>query len=469
MSGTVPNDLTIGQLSQLIQSRKLSAVEVTTSCLARIEGAQKATNAFVVFDDAKAVTAASKLDERAAKGDIAGPLHGIPIAVKDNYWTAEYPTTAGSAIYPDNPPNQDATVVARLRAAGAIVIGKTNMHEWAYGATNEVSAYGPTRNPWSVNHITGGSSGGSGAALAARMVPGALGSDTGGSVRIPAAACGVCGLKPTYGRVSKYGVLPLSWSLDVAGPMARSAEDLGILFRVMAGEDPKDRATLLPRTPSTGASFVSDKPRVGILRSGELNCDPEILGAVEAALGLLSDSGVEIEEIEFPDLAAGFGVWKVILHAEAASYHAKFLEDEPEKYSDNVRMQIEAGRCIPAANYMKAQQFRSRFNEACARLFERFDFIASPALPVVAPEIGQQEIDVGGVRITSQDAMTSIAWIANITGFPAISLPCGQGPHNLPIGLMLMGPGFGEELLLGIAQRYQELSDWHRLSPAMVQ
>ena len=253
MSERMLNMLGVHELCVLMRRRGVTSVDLVEACLNQIERVQAATNAFVVFDKERALEQARALDDQAMNGLFAGRLHGIPIGVKDNFWTNDFPTTACSKVHQGKPVGMDATAVARLRAAGAIIVGKTNMHEWAYGATNHVSANGPTRNPWNTDHITGGSSGGSGAALAAQMVPAALGSDTGGSVRIPAAACGVCGLKPTYGRISRYGVLPLSWSLDVAGPMARSARDLRILFEVLAGEDSKDPATL-----SSSCSGVPD-------------------------------------------------------------------------------------------------------------------------------------------------------------------------------------------------------------------
>ena len=230
MNHTALTDLTITEIAPLIRHRKVSSTELVTACLDRIEAHNDKVNAVVAFDRQKALHAATKADYALERGGWLSPLHGVPLAIKDNYWTVDYPTTACSRVHDDPNQGQDATAVARLRAAGAVIIGKTNMHEWAHGATNEFSAFGPTKNPWNREHITGGSSGGSGAALAARLVPGALGSDTGGSVRIPSGACGVCGLKPSYGRVSRYGILPLSWTLDVSGPMARSARDLALLF-----------------------------------------------------------------------------------------------------------------------------------------------------------------------------------------------------------------------------------------------
>ena len=458
------NELDVVELRKLIYQRKISASELVRSCLNQIEAAQSSTNAFVTFNAEWALEQAQAFDTQAANGQFAGPLHGIPVAVKDNYWTADFPTTACSQVHQGKPNGMDATVVAKLRGAGAIIIGKTNMHEWAYGATNEVSSCGPTRNPWNNDHITGGSSGGSGAALAARMVPAALGSDTGGSVRIPAAGCGVCGLKTTFGRVSRAGILPLSWSLDTSGPMARSAQDLGLLFRIISGEDPKDPATY-GTSNNNHMEQLGERVRIAVLRTDEILCDNSVAAANEEALRLLADDGAIINDVEITDLKTGFGAWKIILHSEAATYHAQFLSDCAEKYSDNVRVQIEAGRCLSAPSYLKAQQFRALFNQRLSELFEHYDMIAMPTLPVTAPRIGQSEVNINGSSITSQDAMTSIAWIANYSGLPAISIPCGLDSKGLPIGFMLVGPAYGENNIITIADRFQKITQWHRLKP----
>ncbi len=458
-------ELTIAELSRKIHHGEFSVTELVSSCLDRIEKTQETTNAFVALNPELALETARKLDLHFGQGQISGPLHGIPVAVKDNYLTADYPTTACSKIYPDNPIGLDSTMVAKLRSAGAVIIGKTNMHEWAYGATNEESSFGATRNPWNSNHITGGSSGGSGAALAARMVPAALGSDTGGSIRIPSSACGVSGLKPTAGRVSRTGILPLSWTLDIGGPMARSAQDLRILFDVIAGFDPKCPTTYgicsANKIKNSGHRF-----RIAMFRSSEILCDDAVTESVEQALAVLREDGAVVDEVNFTGLETGFGAWKIILHCEAAAYHAKFLAESADLYSDNVRVQVEAGRCLSSSTYLKAQQYRAVFNQRFSQLTNQYDLIVMPTLPVTAPRIGQRELEVNNSTITSQDAMTSIAWIANFTGLPATSIPCGFDERGLPIGLMFVGPPFGEDTILSVAERYQALTDWHNLVPS---
>ena len=463
MPNNALNELDVVELQKLIHRREISASDLVHSCLDKIDKTQKSTNAFVAFDAERALELAHVLDSQAANGQFAGPLHGIPVAVKDNYWTADFPTTACSRVHQGKPTGMDAVAVARLRDAGAIIIGKTNMHEWAYGATNEVSSFGTTCNPWNSDHITGGSSGGSGAALAARMVPAALGSDTGGSVRIPAAGCGVCGLKPTFGRVSRFGIFPLSWSFDVAGPMARSAHDLDLLFRVISGMYQKDLVSCDANKLSQRGQ-LGDHVRIAVLRSNELPCDDAIVAAVDVALATLVDNGAVIKDVEILGLKTGFGAWKIILHSEAATYHAQFLSECPEKYSDSVRSQIEAGRCLSAPSYLRAQQYRTLFNQRLGELFEHFDMVAMPTIPVTAPCIGQKEININGNIISSQDAMTSIAWIANFSGLPAVSIPCGLY-QGLPIGLTLVGSAYGEKDILNIAGQYQKNTQWHRMKP----
>ena len=468
MSGNNPADLGIAELAPLLRRRELSASELMRACLDRIEAANPVLNAFVHVDAAGALHAAEAADEAISRGGWQGPLHAIPLAVKDNYLTAGMPTTACSRVLVGNVPGADATVVARLRAAGAIVIGKTNMHEWAYGGTNEISSFGPARNPWHTEHITGGSSGGSGAALAARLVPAALGSDTGGSVRIPASACGVSGLKPTYGRVSRHGILPLSWSLDIGGPMARSAADLAILFAAMGGADPNDAASVDPptrsfrRCPERALAGL----RIAVLSDDSLATTPEVAAPVQAALRAMEHAGATVEGAPLPDIDLGMSTWKVIMMAEATTFHARYLATRHADYAPGVRTQLEAGRLITGPQYLKAQQYRVEFNRTVHALFASADVVALPTLPVPAPRIGQGRVMLNGREITSQDAMTYACWIANLSGLPAISLPCGFSGDGLPIGLTLIGSADSEMRLLAIADAYEALTDWHKRAPA---
>jgi aspartyl-tRNA(Asn)/glutamyl-tRNA(Gln) amidotransferase subunit A len=452
----------ISELSALMISGQVSVREIVAAFVSNLEQHNAATNAFIAFDAEKVLARASTLDALRATGKTTGVLSGIPLAVKDNYLTVDFPTTAGSRVYDANPPKSDARAVALLREAGAIVLGKTNMHEWAYGATNKISAKGPTRNPWNTKHITGGSSGGSAAALAARMVPAALGSDTGGSIRIPSAGCGVCGIKPSYDFVSREGVLPLSWSLDAVGPMATSARDLRVLLSVMIDEVGPGFNSDTTRAPK-----AKRKMRLGIPVGQGFELADDVRSAFETAQKVFADLGAEIVPVEFPDMMEGFAAWKTILHSEASAFHAKFLSERPSEYADSVRIQLEAGRCITAADYLNAQQYRRGFNYRLDLAMTEYDAFIYPTLPVTAPMLDEETLHFEGVSVSAQDSMTYVAWLANLAGLPALSIPCGFGKQGLPVGLMLMGR-FGTDFdLLGLGELFQTVTDWHRLVPAL--
>jgi aspartyl-tRNA(Asn)/glutamyl-tRNA(Gln) amidotransferase subunit A len=301
-------------------------------------------------------------------------------------------------------------------------------------------------------------------------VPAALGSDTGGSVRIPSAACGVCGIKPTYGHASRAGVLPLSWSLDAPGPMARSARDLAALLAVMTGVDPDD-----PTTESYQFSrdpHVSDRPLRGVrlaIPHGEgFERSAEVGAAFDQAVAAMASDGATIEETTVSRMVEGFAAWKVILHAEAAAYHAPFLEHKRDLYSANVRLQLEAGRCLSAVDYLKAQQFRSLFNRALGAVFDRYDALLLPTLPVTAPRLGESQVEAGSKSLTPQDAMTYVAWLANMSGLPAASIPCGFGRNGMPVGMMLVGRAGFDYGLLAIAAAFQAITDWHTRVPPTI-
>lgn len=446
--------LSIGELRSLVLSGAVSAAEIAADCIDRIEATHDDLNAFVAWDREATLASARKLDERLKAGEPPGRLHGVPVAVKDNYVTAGLPTAAGSLVrHPRAGAGGDAALVAALRAAGALIVGKTNMHEWAYGATNLVSASGRTNNPWERDHITGGSSGGSGAALAARLVPAALGSDTGGSIRIPAAACGVSGLKPTYGSLSVDGVLPLAWSFDVAGPMARTAADLAEMLAVLGGA----RHRPAPPGPRT--------PRIGVLDGPGLESADEVATAFTQAVGVLETLGARVRQVGLGGVPNAFGAWKIILHAEAATFHEPLLDDQAARYSPGVRTQIEAGRAIRATDYLRAQRFRREFGMVVRRAYEECDILLMPTLPVCAPAAGLDQVDIAGQPVTAQDAMTRTAFLANFVGLPAVSVPCGFGPGGLPVGLTMMGRLHDEEHLLAFAGAYQEVTEWHLRVP----
>ncbi|MCA0425707.1 MAG: amidase [Proteobacteria bacterium] len=405
-------------------------------------------NAFVALDPEKVLAAANASDARRAAGTTLGPLDGIPIAVKDNFLTRDYPTTACSDALPLEHAGVDATLVARLREGGAVIFGKTNMHEWAYGATNTTSRFGPTRNPRNPDHITGGSSGGSAAAVAGGVVTAALGSDTGGSIRIPASACGIYGFKPTYGRASRHGVLPLSWSLDAPGPLAASLDDIAVLLSCLLGEDASDAATRGSR-PFQPVEALSRRARLVNLTGPGLERSDEVDAAVTAALQ--SAKGCTVETREVPGMRRFFGAWETILHCEATAYHQPRLA-AAAGFSSVTRAHLEAGQLLSAQELLRAQQVRAEFCSLLASGLGNWDALVLPTLPVPAPAMDSDWQEFGGRRVTTQDSMTWFCWLGNLAGLPAVTLPSGLSSAGLPIGIMLLGRPGQDERLLQIAK-----------------
>ncbi|MDX8464694.1 amidase [Mesorhizobium sp. VK23B] len=404
-------------------------------------------NAFVALDAAHVLRQAAEADARRSRGSPASPIDGVPIAVKDNYLTIDYPTTACSRALPLEPAGVDATIVANLRRAGAIIFGKTNMHEWAYGATNATSSFGPTRNPRNPDHITGGSSGGSGAAVAAGVVAAALGSDTGGSVRIPSGACGIYGFKPSYGRASRHGVLPLSWSLDAPGLLAAALEDILLLLPYFLGADACDPTTARSRPLEPIPDL--DAPRVLNLVGNGLERSAEVDQVMSTAL---IRTGLDVTDREVEGAAAYFAAWEAILHCEASSYHGAQLDRDPSGYSPVTRAHLEAGRMLTGVDLLKAQKLRGQLMAHLDGLGD-WDALVLPTLPVVAPLIGDEWQSFGGRKVTTQDSMTWFCWIGNLAGLPCISIPCGASSNGLPVGMMLMGRPGADEHLLAVARR----------------
>ena len=430
------------------------------ACLDRISACVD-LNAFTdVFPDDARRTAA-ELDKELGNKGARSPLHGLVVAVKDNCDLAGHPTTGACGAFRDALAESDATCIRRLKDAGAIVIGKTNMHELAYGGTGALSDFGPARNPWNRDHIAGGSSSGSGAAVAAGCVPAALGSDTGGSIRIPAAACGVTGLKPTFGRVSKAGVMPLGWSLDHVGPITRTARDAAILLEVLAGGDARD-----PTSVSTSFAYPETRVELGVLRVAEVPgfpLDPAVAQAFEAAVATLADLGYEIEPIQIEAADHAHVAWQAIMFAEAASAYAADLAAAFDSFAPEVRVQLEAGQHISARTYLDAQRFRASYVDRFHQEIAGAQAILMPSLPVPAPRLGQDHVDLPNKRVTTQDAMTFTNLTANMLGWPAVSVPCGFSDAGLPVGLTVLGRPFDETNVLAIAEAYQAHTDWVRV------
>jgi len=450
--------LSVAEAAQLIAARKLSPVEFTEASLRRIEQLEGRLNAFITVDGDAAMTAASEAADEIAKGGAHGPLHGIPIALKDIFGVAGVRMTAGSKILSENVASEDAEATARLKAAGAVVLGKLNLHEFAFGATGVNPHYGAARNPWDLERITGGSSSGSGASVAAGECAAALGTDTGGSIRIPASLCGIVGLKPTYGRVSKRGVLPLSWSLDHVGPMTRTVEDAAIVLQAIAGRDADDASTVGEPVPDYMQMLRQGVQglRIGIPKEFFFeNLHPEVESAVRSAIGLLGEMGADLTEVDVPLISEIPGGVTAIMLPEALAYHQKWMSERPDDYGDDVRYRLELGATFLAVHYVQAQRFREMAVAAWREeVFPKVDLIVTPTTPITARPIeeGDLQVTFNLIRFTNP---------LNFLGVPAISIPCGFTGEGLPVGLQLVGRWWDEASVLRAAYAYEQATDWH--------
>ncbi len=479
------HDKTIAELSAALAARELSAVELTQALLDRIEAHNGTLNAFITVTAEQALEQARRADERIAKGE-AGALTGIPIAHKDNFCTAGVLTTCASRMLHNFVPPYDATVVARLEEAGVVMLGKTNMDEFAMGSSNETSYYGPVKNPWDTERVPGGSSGGSAAAVAAGLVPGATATDTGGSVRQPAAFCGVSGLKPTYGRVSRYGIVAFASSLDQASVIARSAEDLALLLQAMAGFDERDSTCVDLAVPDYRAGLEQplDGVRIGLPREYfQDGVEPELAKVIEAAVEEYRRLGAEIKEVSRAHNALAVAAYHVIAPAEASSNLARFdgvrygyrcenprdLEDlymrsRGEGFGTEVKRRLLIGTRALLAEYyqdafLKAQKIRRLIHNDFIEAFKQVDVLLGPTTGAPAFRLGEKSADPVQMYLT--DVFTIAA---NLAGLPALSIPAGQ-VDGLPVGMQLIGRHFDEARLLNLAHRFQQATDWHTVRP----
>ncbi len=460
--------LSIKELSTHIRSREVSSLEVVKAVLERIEAVNPKINAYIIVLGEKSVAAAEKADQEIATGKYRGPLHGVPIAVKDIMAAQGEVTSAGSKILAGNVTEYDATAVQRLRQAGAILIGKNNLHEFAYGPTSEESHFGPCRNPWNTEMVTGGSSGGSAAAVAASTCYASLGTDTGGSGRIPSGFCGTVGLKPTYGRVSRYGVIPVSWSLDHVSPIARTVEDAAIILEAIAGEDPKDPTSAKHPVPHYQGELSSsvEQVKAGLLTKYFEECvDREVRRIVEAAVDVLRGLGVKVEELSIPNIENSAAVTNMMLACEATSYHEKWLNSRREDYQPSVGTRLEVGYLYTAIHYLKALRLREWFRREFNHALKKVDVILSPTTPIAPFKIGQETIDVGGKLADPRPYIANFVRIYNLTGFPAITVPCGFTSAGLPVGLQISGRPFDEETVLRVAYAYEQSQEWKERLP----
>jgi aspartyl-tRNA(Asn)/glutamyl-tRNA(Gln) amidotransferase subunit A len=445
-------------VSQLIERRDVSPVAVTEATLERIEQLEPQLNAYVTIMAETALAEAEQAEQEIARGEYRGPLHGVPLSVKDLFYTKGVRTTAASRVTADFVPDFDATIVTRLREAGAIIVGKTNMAEFAFGETHP--DFGSTHNPWNLDFGTNGSSSGSGAAVAAGLGYGSFGSDTGGSIRLPAAFCGIVGLKPTYGRVSRAGVVPLSWSLDHVGPMTRTVRDCAILLEAVAGADPADPTAANVDVPHYASAIDREAPRITIGVVQPADDDgvlPDVREATDRAAVILRDLGFHTVPVEQPHPEQAVRALMAIMCVEASTFHLPWLKSRPEDYSVNTRERLELGALLPGTVYVQGLQARRIVIDAYRTLFQEIDLLLTPASPFPSYRLGGQRVEPvsekGGDRM---NGLIRFSGPFDLTGMPGISVPCGVTSEGLPIGIQLAGPAFSEELLFQVAHTFQQ-------------
>ena len=476
MSPAIRNDdLALEDLTAIadaIAEGRITSVEATEACLARIEAWQPRTNAFLRIYREKALAQAKAMDAELAAGRSRGPLHGVPMAHKDMYYRKGEVSTGGSAIRRDWTAPATATVLGKLDAAGVVELGFLNMAEFAAGPTGHNVHHGHCRNPWDQTRVTGGSSSGSGASVAARMVYGALGSDTGGSIRLPAAACGVVGMKATYGRVSRAGAVARSWSLDHVGPLTRTVRDNARVLSVIAGHDPDDSTTSEKPVPDYEALLDGGVAglRIGLAlpKEGLAPLDAKIGAAIQAAADALGRLGAKVSTVTLPDFTALYRAAEVMVKCEAAAMHRPWMEKTPELYANQVRTRMEAGFFIPATQYIDALRLRAHFvAEFLSTAMDGVDAVLLPAIPFPLPTIEETDTETkGGPAVLKMVAgFTGLTRPFNTLGIPALSVPCGFDVNGAPIGMQLVGRPFDEAMLYRIGHAYQGATDFHKRVP----
>jgi aspartyl-tRNA(Asn)/glutamyl-tRNA(Gln) amidotransferase subunit A len=461
--------MTIVEAAEWLRSGKITSVALTTALLKKAHATQNTISAFNTIADEAALTAAAQADADFAAGVDKGPLQGIPIGVKDIIATRDAPTTANS-------PNmdlawgegRDATVVTKLRAAGAVIMGKLGLHEYATGWPDPATGFRIPKNPWDLERSPGGSSSGTGAAVAAGLILGGLGTDTGGSVRGPAAYCGISGLKQTFGRVSKYGCVPLGYSLDHIGPMARSARDCAIMLQVMAGYDPQDTTSV--DTPVPDMLGLMDGSlagvRVGVPREYFFtlpSLNAEVKATVETAIAQMEDAGATIVEVSLPHAELAYIAGRITSSCEAYAYHLPDFQTQPEKYGKYARRSIMFATLFTGSDYVQAQRLRSLWKAECAAVLgPQADVLVMPTMTDVAPTFA-------GYDVQAQRLSPGFTPPWNVSGLPAFSIPCGFSGDGMPIGMQVVGQAFAEPMVFKVADAYQQLTDWHLRAPVLME
>ena len=463
---TDPIDRPIELLAKEIRAGTLSTINLAEKSLARIRSRDDQYQSFIhvsesVLDDADTA------EREIRSGDWKGPLHGIPMAVKDNYLTADMPTNAGTNCSDINFPQEDSNTVARLRAAGAVLVGKTRLHEFAWGTVTP-----PTRNPWDFDCVPGGSSGGSAAAVSGGLVTAAMGSDTGGSIRIPASLCGTVGLKPTFGRIGRSGIIPHSWSLDHAGPLTKTVADAAMILNVLAGSDPSDPSCQDLPVPDYTAGFGQpiDHVRIGVCGNHFFGHNqPDVENAVKAAIDDLAEAGCSIKNFQVPNLKYSLGAIFAIELASSTAYHDSSLQaGRVSQFEPDVRTLVEMGRLVSGPDYLKAEQLRRVLVEDFARVFNDVDVIMTPATPLTAWLHDAETVEIAGGQESVLAASWRLTYPYNLVGLPAISIPCGFDRDGLPIGLQIAAKPFDEQTLLRVAHAYEQRHNWTANTPTFL-
>ena len=469
MNTTELCSMSIFEASQLISQKDLKPTELVEAHLSRIEKINSKLNAFITVMKKDALEQAHSVELEIQKGNSKGPLQGIPIGLKDLFNTKGVRTAAGSLVMDDFVPTTNSTVSDRLRKANAIIIGKLQMDEFAMGATSVNPHDGPARNPWDLKRITGGSSGGSAGAVAAKLCMGAMGSDTGGSIRIPATFCGIVGFKPTFGLVSRSGILPVSWSLDTVGPMTRTVHDAALILNAIVGHDPKDNSTT--KQPIKDFSVRLDKGidgiRIGVLTEAfSAVIEPEIREILRKAVSVLKDLGSQVYDTSI-SLTERREFTGVIMQAEYASVHLKTYSSQKSKIGNQALKAIEDGLRIKGVDYVKAHQNRIQFNRDFDKIWKHFDVLVGPTERITAPTIENSPNRKVGESQNLSPGLSSLAKLFNTTGSPAITVPCGFSSNGMPVGMQIVARSFQDTRVLQVAHAYENATKWHRLQPSI--
>lgn len=448
----------IADLAASLKARQISPVEVTAAALERTERLEPKLNTYVTVMREQAMTAAREAEAELTRGLWRGPLHGVPFGIKDLFDVVGAPNTFGSRILRENIPDRDALVVERLKRGGAVITGKQLLQEFAFGITSNNAHYGPVRNPWNQDCIPGGSSGGTGASVAAGTTYAGLGSDTGGSIRIPASLCGVVGFKPTYDLLPRDGALPLAWSLDHVGPLARTVMDAAICMDVLAD------------APGAYTAALGDAPRqnlrLGIPREYFWDhLDPEVRNATQRAIQHLESLGCAVREVSIPMASYSQAILSPIISSEAASWHEPWLKERPEDYGEEVLTRLQLGAAYPATVYLKAQRLRAVLRDQFAEALRDVDVLVTPTVPAPAARIGESMVQVGETEMETRACFNRLTCPSNLTGFPAVSVPCGHSSTGLPLGLQFIGGAGNDRTVLQAAYAFEQSTDHHTKRP----